>query len=235
MKQKDGKYTRDPGLPWVFIGMYMLGVVLYSVLYLFCMSYLYKRWDGSSLVFFAVVSLLVSLVVGFFFGGFSGSFYGNRSINYMYASAILVVALAALYGWLLFGSAFLDSYEGYERTAMAIMGVALGIEPVVQVVAAVSIANMDYCPSCDLTGTVEVAEKENEETTYGYEFRDHPSKIEKSTIKNIDTSEQYVVSYETPAYQENLGLHKYHKYTQVFRCKCCGYEKREAARDVTKV
>ena len=78
-------------------------------------------------------------------------------------------------------------------------------------------------------------EKENEEVAYGYEFRDHSSQKERAIIRDRDTYESYEVTYKTPGYQENLGLHKYHKYTQVFRCKCCGYEKREAARDVTKV
>ena len=229
-----GKITRDTGIPWKSYLLCIIPSVLYAVVHVLVTAWMFRSWNFWIVFFLDIASAIVSLLFGGFWGELVvGPAYGHRSSGYSFALAFI-----AIVGTLIFDGIYLftvvPTYSGGLPWIMGIMVISISIE----IISCVVTFHMDvkscYCEKCSMSNVKFFEKDEDGAVRYADKIVHHDEEKKTKTINTstrttfsdstfVDTNRTHTIEYTVPAYDENLGLHKYTDYTSYYKCKNCGH------------
>ena len=237
------QYVRAAGAPWKAYIILLITMLVFSAISFLAMSLVHARLGGWWSFAIFIVLLVLAFIVAMLSIAVAGNCYGYRSKSFALVFAVLIVGgvlfldidmLFDPFGHFTFLSEWVHQHKS---AAMPLFGVMIvcSIEMIVASLGLYVGALSQYCYVCDMPDLVEFVEEVEAPSSYAYKFKTHEAKTKTATIHSrgeikkissptpeFHTSNESTITYETQAWQENLGMHKYTPYTKYYRCKRCG-------------
>ena len=237
-REKKHEIERAPGLPLASYIWYLIFMAASSLSCFFLIPMMYETRIGMTALIVEIALFFVAIGLGVLFGYLASMAYGYRSSGYAtFLSTISII------GVLVFDTLYVrtiwpaDDFTGaLVETCMLII---LTAAVVAQAIGYRSSIKSEYCDRCEMANLVFFLKSEDGESHEEYKFVTHEAKTETATVsgsssfsgsigastpEHFEASESttYTIKYKTPEWQENLGLHRYTKYTKYYQCKRCG-------------
>ena len=239
--------NRSPGAPIISYLIYLIPISIWSVVCYFLLPSLSSKIGGWAFVV-NFVAFCTSIGLGMFIVWLAEDSYGYRSSGYA-----LFISLFSTIGVLVFSFLQLKAVwtSGYfwdiffPALNYSCIPLIISAGVITQAIVYYSAIKDHYCIRCRMANLVFLEKTEDGESHVDYKFVTHEAETHTATVTadskykgaigsvtpehfEADRSTTYTVKYKTPEWQENLGLHKYTKYTNVYKCKRCGYIKKES-------
>ena len=237
-QEKRHEIERAPSIPLASYIWYLIFMAASSLSCFFLIPMMYESRIGMMALIVEIALFFVAIGIGVLFGYLASMVYGYRSSRYATflstVSIIGVLVFDALYVRTVFPA---DDFAGaLVETCMLII---LAAAVIAQAISYRSSVKSEYCDRCEMANLVFFLKSEDGESHEEYKFVTHEAKTETATVsgssnisgfvgasttEHFEASESstYTIKYKTPEWQENLGLHRYTKYTKYYQCKRCG-------------
>lgn len=250
---KTEEIKRSPGMPIKSYLFYLITMAIWFAICFFGLPWLYSKIDLGILIADFVI-FIISIFVGMVLGNVTADSYEYRSSKYaLFLSACSIIGII-IFDYLQLKTVWAqgDFEQSLIYTCMLLVITA---EVITQAIAYYASIKEYYCNRCDMANLVFLENTEDGESHIEYKFKTHEAETHTATVTTdskyrgsvgsdssvtpehyeADRSTTYTVKYKTPEWQENLGLHKYTKYTKVYQCKRCGWIKKESGTREEKI
>ena len=248
--QHKDEINRSPGIPLKSYISYVAVMAIWFLACYFLLPLLYSK-IGLWIIVVDFLLLCISIGVGVLGGTIAEGSYEYRSSGYALGMSVSSVICILLFDYFQLKTVWTtDNFE--ESLIHTFILVIITAEIIIQAINYYLSIKEYYCDRCGMANLVYLKETEDGESHMEYKLKTHEAETHTATVTSdskykgaigsvtpehfeADRSTTYTVKYKTPEWQENLGLHKYTKYTKTYRCKRCGWIKKESGTREEKI
>jgi len=244
--QHKDEIKRSPGLPIKSYLFYVIVLAIWFSACYFLLPLLYSK-IGLWIVVVEFFAFCVSIGVGVLGGTMAEGSYAYRSSDFALGMSVCSVLGILLFDYFQIKTVWATS-DFEDALVHTFMLIVITAEVITQAINYYLSIKEYYCDRCDMANLVFLKDTEVGESHTEYKFKTHEAETHTATItedskyrgsvgsessvtpEHFETnrSTTYTIKYKTPEWQENLGLHKYTKFTNVYQCKRCGWIKKES-------